>query len=142
MDESGEDVLCARSYRRPARLDAPLFHAIHEEHKPLFDEKAISQWVGQHGVDLAKFNTAFESFGVNTKTNQAEEMVENYKVDGVPALTVDGKYLILGNSFEQMLSNTDAVIAKVRAEHAAAARRRSATSNRGRVAALEPEQSL
>jgi thiol:disulfide interchange protein DsbA len=48
-------------------------------------------------------------------------MIENYKVDGVPALTVDGKYIILGNSFEQMLSNLDAIVAKVRAEHAAAA---------------------
>ena len=103
------------------RLDAQLFHAIHEEHQPLFDEKAISQWVGQHGVDVVKFNTAFESFGVNTKLNQAEGMVENYKVDGVPALAIDGKYLILGSSFEQMLANADGVIAKVRAERAAAA---------------------
>jgi thiol:disulfide interchange protein DsbA len=103
------------------RLDAPLFHAIHEEHQPLFDEKAISQWVGQHGVDTAKFNTAFESFGVNTRLNQAEDMVEKYKVDGVPALAVDGKYLILGSSFEQMLANTDGVIAKIRADRAAAA---------------------
>ena len=103
------------------RLDAQLFHAIHEEHQPLFDEKAISQWVGKHGVDTAKFNMAFESFGVNTKLNQAEEMVENYKVDGVPALAVDGKYLILGNSFEQLLANLDGVIAKARAERAAAA---------------------
>jgi thiol:disulfide interchange protein DsbA len=68
-----------------------------------------------------KFNTAFESFGVNTKLNQAEEMVENYKIDGVPALAVDGKYLVLGNSFEQLLANTDAVIAKVRAQQATAA---------------------
>jgi len=103
------------------RLDAALFHAIHEERLPLFDEKSISQWVGQHGVDPVKFNTAFESFGVNTKLNQAEEMVENYKIDGVPALAVNGKYLILGNSFEQLLANTDAVIAKVRADTAAAA---------------------
>jgi protein dithiol oxidoreductase (disulfide-forming) len=103
------------------RLDAPLFHAIHEERLPLFDEKSISEWVGKHGVDPVKFNTAFESFGVNTKLNQAEVMVENYKVDGVPALTVNGKYLILGNSFEQLLANTDGVIAKVRAEQSAAA---------------------
>jgi protein dithiol oxidoreductase (disulfide-forming) len=103
------------------RLDAPLFHAIHEEHLPLFDEKSISEWVGKHGVDPVKFNTAFESFGVNTKLNQAEEMVENYKIDGVPALSVNGKYLILGNNFEQLLANTDGVIAKVRAEQAAAA---------------------
>jgi thiol:disulfide interchange protein DsbA len=102
-----------------ARVDGQLFHAIHEEHAPLFDEKAISQWVAQHRVDAAKFNTAFESFGVNTKANQADDMVENYKVDGVPTLTVDGKYVVLGNSFEQILQNADAVIAMVRAEKAA-----------------------
>jgi protein dithiol oxidoreductase (disulfide-forming) len=100
------------------RVDAQLFHAIHEEHAPLFDEKAISAWVAQHGVDATKFNTAFESFGVNTKANQADDMVENYKVDGVPTLTVDGKYIVLGNSFEQMLHNADAVITMVRAQKA------------------------
>jgi thiol:disulfide interchange protein DsbA len=104
-----------------ARLDAKVFHAIHEEHAPLFDQKAISAWMGQHGVDVAKFNIAFESFGVNTKLNQAEQMVETYKIDGVPALAVDGKYLILGSSFEQMMSNLNAVVAKARAERAAAA---------------------
>jgi thiol:disulfide interchange protein DsbA len=104
-----------------ARLDAQLFHAIHEEHLPLFDEKSISEWVGKHGVDQVKFNTAFESFGVNTRLNQSEEMVENYKIDGVPGLAIDGKYLILGSSFEQLIANTDAVIAKVRADRAAAA---------------------
>jgi protein dithiol oxidoreductase (disulfide-forming) len=104
-----------------ARLDAQLFHAIHEEHAPLFDEKAISEWVAKHGVDAAKFNTAFESFGVNTKANQADDMVENYKVDGVPTLTVDGKYVVLGSSFEQILQNADVVIAKVRAERMAGA---------------------
>lgn len=102
------------------RVDAKLFHAIHEEHAPLFDEKAISKWVAQQGVDAAKFNTAFESFGVNTKANQADDMVENYKVDGVPTLTVDGRYVVLGNSFEQILKNADAVIAMARAQKAAA----------------------
>jgi protein dithiol oxidoreductase (disulfide-forming) len=98
------------------RVDAQLFHAIHEEHTPLFDEKAISAWVAKHGVDAVKFNIAFESFGVSNKANQADDMFENYKVDGVPTLTVDGKYVVLGNSFEQILQNADVVIAKVRAE--------------------------
>jgi thiol:disulfide interchange protein DsbA len=103
-----------------SRVDAQLFHAIHEEHEPLFDEKAISTWVAKHGVDATKFNTAFESFGVNTKANQADDMIENYKVEGVPTLTVDGKYVVLGNSFAQMLQNADAVIAMVRAQKGAA----------------------
>jgi len=101
-------------------LNAPIFHAIHEEHQPLFDEGAITAWVGKHGVDPAKFRTAFDSFGVNTQLNQAEQMVENYKVEGVPSLAVAGKYMVLGNSYEEILAHLDAVVAKVRAERAAA----------------------
>jgi thiol:disulfide interchange protein DsbA len=93
-----------------------MFHDIHEAHEPLFDEKAISAWVARNGVDQAKFVTAFDSFGVNTRLNQAEQMVESYKIDGVPGLAVGGKYIVMGNSFEQMLANADALIAKVRAE--------------------------
>ena len=101
------------------RLDAKIFHAIHAENEPLFDEKAISAWVAKHGVDQAKFVAAFDSFGVNTKLTQAEQMVENYKIDGVPGLAVDGKYVVIGNTFEQLLTNADGLIAKVRAERAA-----------------------
>ncbi len=102
------------------RLDAKVFHAIHAEHQPLFDEKAISTWVGLHGGDKQKFITAFDSFGVNTKLNQAEQMVENYTIDGVPTLAVAGKYVVMGNTFEQLLANADALVAKVRAERASA----------------------
>jgi thiol:disulfide interchange protein DsbA len=87
----------------------------------LFDEAAIADWVGKHGVDVAKFKAAFESFGVNNKVNQAEEMVESYKVEGVPALTIDGKYLVLGDNFPQVLANADAVIAMDRQQKATAA---------------------
>ena len=101
-------------------LDAPVFHAIHEEHQPLFDEGAIAAWVGKHGVDQVKFRTAFDSFGVNTRLNQAEQMVENYKVEGVPSLAVGGKYIVLGSSYEEIITHLDAVVAKVRAERSAA----------------------
>jgi thiol:disulfide interchange protein DsbA len=103
-----------------ARLDGQIFHAIHEEHQPLFDEQAISTWVGKKGVDTHKFVTAFDSFGVNTKLTQAEQMVESYKIDGVPGLAVGGKYVVMGNSFEQLIANTNALIAKVRAERGTA----------------------
>src|SRR5450631_352711 len=32
-----------------ARLDGPLFKAIHEEKQPLFDQGAIADWVGKNG---------------------------------------------------------------------------------------------
>jgi protein dithiol oxidoreductase (disulfide-forming) len=106
-----------------SRLDAQIFHAVHQEQLPLFDEPAITDWVVKHDVDREKFTQAFESFGVNTKIDQAEQMIENYKVEAVPTLAVAGKYVVIGNSFEQILSNTNAVIAKVRAERAAGSRK-------------------
>jgi thiol:disulfide interchange protein DsbA len=99
-----------------ARLDGALFHALHEEHLPLFDEKSIAAWVGKNGVDTGKFTTSFESFGVNTRLNQAEQMVESYKIEGVPALAVAGKYVVIGRSFEEILTNADQMIAKARSE--------------------------
>ncbi len=106
------------------RLDAQIFHALHEEHQPLNDEKAITDWVANHGVDRAKFTTAYESFGVATKVSQAEQMLEDHKVEGVPGLTVDGKYVVMGNTFEELLTHTDALIAKVRADKGPASARK------------------
>lgn len=105
------------------RLDAAIFHALHEEHRMLSDESSIADWVAQHGVDRAKFTAAYESFGVATKVNQSEQMVEDYKVDGVPGLTVDGRYVVMGSTFQELLDHTDALIARIRAEKAPAHRK-------------------
>jgi thiol:disulfide interchange protein DsbA len=55
---------------------------------------------------------------------QADTMAEAYTIDGIPALVIDGRYLALGNTHEEMLANADKVIAMVRskAKPAAAAR--------------------
>ena len=98
-----------------------LFAAIHQEHLQLFDESALADWVGKNGGNAEKFAAAYVSFGINNQTVQADKMVEDYHVTGVPTLVVDGKYVALGNTLSELLSNTDLLIAKVRAEHAAAA---------------------
>ena len=104
------------------KLDGPLFNAIHEKHEQLWDEDSIAQWVGKNGGSADKFAAAYASFSVNNQTVQADAMAEDYGVDGVPTLAVDGRYVALGNTFPEILKNTDALIAKVRAEHAAAAK--------------------
>jgi thiol:disulfide interchange protein DsbA len=101
------------------RLEGPLFEAIHRERQPLMDEKSITEWVAKQGVDRAKFSTAWNSFGVNTRMSQNERQMVGYEVSGVPMIVVDGRYTVLGNSYEQMLENTGALVAKIRAERAA-----------------------
>ena len=112
------------------RLDGPLFHAIHDDQQKLFDEQSIADWVGKHGGNAEKFANAYVSFGVNNQTVQADQMVEDYQIGGIPALAVNGRYVVVSpteaedeeQTFRELLVRTDKVIAMARAAgvHAAA----------------------
>jgi len=109
------------------RLDGPLFHAIHEERKPLFDESSIADWVGRNGGNADKFAAAYTSLGVNTQSFQADKMAEDFRIGGVPALAVDGRYVALVpasqdevQGLNDLLGTADQLIARVRSERAAA----------------------
>lgn len=99
-----------------ARLDAPLFSAIHEKGLKLINEKSIADWATSQGVDAMKFSDAWRSFSVNSKTKRADQMARNHRIQGVPAIVVDGRYLIGGKSLQELLALTDKVIEKRRAE--------------------------
>jgi protein dithiol oxidoreductase (disulfide-forming) len=98
------------------RLDAALFHALHDERRQLYDEDSLADWVSAHGVNAEKFTTAYTSFAVNNQTVQADTMAEKYAVAGVPTMAVNGEYVAEGATFAEILDNTDKLIAKVRAE--------------------------
>ncbi len=99
-----------------AKLDGDVFKAIHNDRVNLFDEKTILEWVTKKGVDPKKFSETFNSFGVMSKVKRADQMAQAYKVSGVPAIYVDGKYAIGGNNFGEVLANADKAIAKARSE--------------------------
>ena len=71
--------------------------------RPLFDEDNLAAWAAEHGVDAGKFRAAFESPGVSAKTMRAEQLSRLYKINSVPSVVVDGKYLALGKTHEDML---------------------------------------
>jgi protein dithiol oxidoreductase (disulfide-forming) len=97
------------------RLDSQIFEDIHKNHVWLYDEQSITAWVGKHGVDVPKFAAAFRSFGVITSTGQAEQKAVDYRIPGVPALTIAGKYMIEGGDHAKMLSTSDQLVAMERA---------------------------
>lgn len=98
------------------RLEADVFKAIHQERANLFDEKTLTEWVVKKGVDQKKFTETFGSFGVMSKVKRADQMAQAYKIQGVPALAVEGKYLVGGKDFNEALAITDKLIAKARSE--------------------------
>jgi thiol:disulfide interchange protein DsbA len=107
------------------KLDGALFRAIHDEHQSLFDEQSIADWVGQQGGDAARFASAYASFGVNKGTVLADQMAEDYGIEGIPALVVNGRYAVVSPGqaadpdeeriFRELLVRTDKVIAMARA---------------------------
>ncbi len=101
------------------RLDDAVFAAIHVKGLKLIDEKSIGEWVSSQSVDAKRFSDAYNSFGVISKTKRADQMAQAAKISGVPALVVDGRYLVTGKdvrTHEDLLALTDKVIEKRRAE--------------------------
>lgn len=88
------------------RLDAKLFDAIHVKQQQLYDLDSLAAWAAQNGVDANKFRTEFTSEEVTKRAVRAEQLSRDYKVNGIPTLTVAGKYRALGKDFPDMLRIT------------------------------------
>lgn len=99
------------------RLHAKVFRAVHVEKITLNAPEAIANWVEKQGVDKAKFVAQFNSFSVVSKAAKAAQLQAAYKIEGVPALGVAGRYLTDGQmagSNERALQVVDALVASVR----------------------------
>lgn len=104
------------------KLDSPIFNAIHTQNVMLTNESNITDWVAKQGVNAKEFTAAYNSFGVKSSMSRVDQLVKSYKVEGVPALFVDGKYIVSASGikgYDEMLARADKLIAKVRAERAA-----------------------
>lgn len=75
------------------KLHMKVFDAIHNDNVILTNKATRDQWLVKQGVDLGKFLDVEKSFAVVTKLNRARQMTASYKVDGVPMLFVNGKYV-------------------------------------------------
>ncbi len=70
-----------------------VFRAFHVEHLRLNRDEAIIDWAAKNGLDKAKFLDTWNSFGVLTKLKRVPAITAAYKVDGVPTIIVDGRFL-------------------------------------------------
>ena len=74
-----------------------VFHAIHADRQRLDKPSEIAAFMGKNGVDPVKFMAAYDSFSVQTKVSQATQLAADYKIDGVPALGVQGRFYTAGS---------------------------------------------
>ncbi|MEO8151638.1 MAG: thiol:disulfide interchange protein DsbA/DsbL [Rhizobacter sp.] len=73
-----------------------VFYAIHNDRQRLEKPEEIAAFMEKSGIDRTKFMDAFNSFSVQTKTKQATRLAEAYKIDGVPAIGINGRFFTSG----------------------------------------------
>ena len=78
-------------------LHGKIFDAIHIKRQRLDRLDAIAKFVGEQGVDEAKFRDTFNSFPVDTLLRKNLKKEGQYGHNGVPAVIVNGKYLTSGS---------------------------------------------
>jgi len=70
-----------------------VFEAVHAKGLKLHDEKVALDWAAKRGIDRAKFESTYKSFGVDAQVGRAKKMTDDYRIDGVPKFVVNGKYV-------------------------------------------------
>lgn len=74
-------------------MHAKVFKAIHVDRVRMNTDAVILDWVVKNGVDKAKFLDAWNSFGVMTKLKRVPQVLNAYKIDSVPTLVIDGRFM-------------------------------------------------
>lgn len=105
------------------RSHAAMFEALHETRSmPMqnVSPQELATFYASYGVKPERYIEALRSEKVDQQTKAAREFAVRSGVRGTPSLIVNGKYLVKGESFTDMLRITDALVAR---ERAAAKRR-------------------
>jgi thiol:disulfide interchange protein DsbA len=109
LEAMGEDI----------KLSPELFKAVHVSGLPLYQDKAFFDWAASQGLDRTKVVETYNSFGIDSKMKRATVLAQEYNVQAVPTLVVDGKYVTLSDrvgGHAGVPAALDALIAKARSE--------------------------
>lgn len=99
------------------RSHGAMFKALHEAGTLPMQNVSPEELAGfykDYGVTEAQYTAALKSEAVTQKLAVAKAFAQRVKVEGTPSLIINGKYRVKGTSFENMLRNADALIARER----------------------------
>jgi thiol:disulfide interchange protein DsbA len=97
------------------KLHFEVFKAIQEQNINLLREEVLLDWVKEHGIDPQQFKKTYESFTIAQKVEHAKKLTRAYGIDGVPALVVQGRYVIVpeaGSTYGSMLRQAEKLLQK------------------------------
>ncbi|MEM1262802.1 MAG: thiol:disulfide interchange protein DsbA/DsbL [Pseudomonadota bacterium] len=97
----------------PEALHDAFFKEIHVNKQPLTTDRSLEQFFGRFGVSAEDYNAAAKSFELDQKVRTAVDLTRRYKVSGVPAIVVNGRYSNISNgvrSYEDYLALVDELV--------------------------------
>ena len=74
-------------------MNDKVMYAMHKENKRLMTENEIADWVASQGIDRNTFLATYRSFAVVSKARAARQMADAYRIDGVPTIVMQGRYV-------------------------------------------------
>jgi thiol:disulfide interchange protein DsbA len=98
-------------------LHGKVFHTIHTDKQIIDKEGPIVAWAEKNGLDRAKFIELYNSFSVQTKARRATQLQDAYKVQGVPAIGIAGRFYTdgtLAGNMDRALQVTEYLVGEIR----------------------------
>jgi thiol:disulfide interchange protein DsbA len=98
-------------------LHADVFDAFHVKGMDLTPPETFFDWAAAKGVDRKKLASAYNSFAVDTKVMRAQQLTRDYKLTGVPAIAINGKFTTsayMTGGVPELFKTVDELIAKER----------------------------
>lgn len=95
-------------------IHGKIFDAVHKDKKRLNTKEELTNFVVKNGVDKEQFLKEYDSFAVDGMVRKAKKKQKAYKIEGVPSVAVNGKYLTSGSmsgSYDNLVKIMDYLIA-------------------------------
>jgi|AraplaCL_Col_mMS_1032034.scaffolds.fasta_scaffold00266_22 thiol:disulfide interchange protein DsbA len=98
------------------RMHAKTFERFHVQRKPIDSEDDMLAFAKENSLDVAKVKSTWEGFGMGTRLAQAQQLCDDYRVDGVPMIGIHGRYTTSASQGGEAgcLATTDSLIAQLR----------------------------
>lgn len=100
------------------QVHGAIFNAFHRDNQRLLSAKEQRKFMQDYAkVDPKDFDKAYESFTVRSRMKQADQRIKAFGINGVPAMIVQGKYVVdasSANGQRNILKVVDFLIEKER----------------------------
>lgn len=74
------------------KYQTKVYEAIHKQGKDMGTDQGVKAWAREAGIEPAKFDQVYDSFGIDAKTQRSRALGQAYGVQFTPSMAINGKY--------------------------------------------------